>query len=169
MRQNLLNEALQLGPYGVAQVTPSRSFVRVLLALAIGLGASVASAQPETAQSESSHDSRLRVYAYTLKHQPAHEALQQVRPLLSGRGTVEVQPGGNTLVIRETQSTINRVARLLKRLDHPPEELRFDIRIVRAGPKRNGVSPPQPAEGRSLGRHRTPRGSGGSTARVSAL
>lgn len=113
--------------------------VGTIVAVCIWLGASAT-----WAQAPSSGDSRLRVYAYTLKHQPAHEALQQVRPLLSTRGTVEVQPGGNTLVVRETQGIIDRVARLLERFDHPPEELRFDIRIVRAGPKRSGISPPQP-------------------------
>ncbi|MEM7351321.1 MAG: secretin N-terminal domain-containing protein [Acidobacteriota bacterium] len=90
--------------------------------------------------------SRLQVYAYTLKHQQAHEVLPQIRPLLSARGTVEVQPGGNTLVVRETQPIIDRIARLLDEFDHPPEELRFDIQIVRAGPKRSGISPPQVVE-----------------------
>ncbi len=87
--------------------------------------------------------SRLQVYAYTLKHQPAHEALALIRPLLTARGTVEVQPGDNTLVIRETRPAIPRLSRLLAEFDHPPEELRFDIRIVRAGPKRSVISPPE--------------------------
>ncbi len=86
--------------------------------------------------------STMRVYAYTLKHQPAHEALALIRPLLSTRGTVEVQPGDNTLVIRESRPALARLTRVLAEFDHPPEELRFDIRIVRAGPKRNVVSPP---------------------------
>ncbi len=86
---------------------------------------------------------KMRVYAYTLKHQPAHEALALIRPLLSARGTVEVQPGGNTLVIRESKLALSRLTRVLADFDSEPEELRFDIRIVRAGPKRNVVSPPE--------------------------
>lgn len=89
----------------------------------------------------------MRVYAYTLKHQPAHEALALIRPLLSARGTVEVQPGDNTLVIRETQPALVRLTRVLAEFDHTPEELRFDIRIVRAGPRRSVVSPPEPDSG----------------------
>ncbi len=84
------------------------------------------------------------MYAYTLKHQQAHEALALIRPLLTARGTVEVQPGDNTLVIRESRPTLARLARVLAEFDHPPEELRFDIRVVRAGPRRNVVSPPEP-------------------------
>ncbi len=87
--------------------------------------------------------SGIRVYAYTLKHQPAHVALTLIRPLLSLRGTVEVQPGDNTLVIRETRPALGRLTRVLAEFDHPPEELRFDIRIVRAGPRRNVISPPE--------------------------
>ena len=55
-----------------------------------------------------------------------------------------MQPGGNTLVIRETPPVVARIKRLLAELDQPPEELRFDIKIVRAGPKRTGVSPVKP-------------------------
>ncbi|MEM7587147.1 MAG: secretin N-terminal domain-containing protein [Acidobacteriota bacterium] len=86
----------------------------------------------------------IKAFAYTLKHQPADQALALVRPLLTARGTVEVQPGSNTLVIRENPLVIQRVRQLLAQFDRPPQDLRFDIQIVRAGPKRQGISPPQP-------------------------
>ncbi len=111
--------------------------IAVLLWLGAALPSAAEGGVPE-------RDARLQVYATTLKHQPAHEALALIRPLLSARGTVEVQPGDNTLVVREAPAEIARLARLLADFDHPPEELRFDIRIVRAGPKRNVVSPPAP-------------------------
>ncbi len=105
----------------------------------------IAAAVPAVAQDAApAPGARMQVYATTLKHQPAHEALALIRPLLSARGTVEVQPGDNTLVIRDTRPAIVRLRRLLAEFDHPPEVLRFDIRIVRAGPKRNVVSPPEP-------------------------
>ena len=118
----------------------SRRAGAIAAALLVWLGAVTAS----PAQAQETEPAGLRVYAYTLKHQRAHEALALVRPLLSTRGTVEVQPGGNTLVIRETRAVIDHLSRLLTQFDHPPEDLRFDIRIVRAGPKRHGISPPQP-------------------------
>ncbi len=118
----------------------SRRAGAVATALLVWLG--VATAQPVAAQETGAAE--LRVYAYTLKHQQAHEALTLLRPLLSTRGTVEVQPGGNTLVIRETPAVIAHLSRLLPQFDRPLEDLRFDIRIVRAGPKRHGISPPQP-------------------------
>lgn len=89
---------------------------------------------------------RLQVHAHTLSFRSASEALPLVRPFLSPAGTVEEQPGGNTLVIRDTQMVIGRIVPVLERFDQPPEDLRFEIQIVRAGPRRGGISPPQAAE-----------------------
>lgn len=77
-----------------------------------------------------------RVYAYTLEHQPTQDALALIRPLLSPHGTVEEQPATNTLVIRDVRSSILRIVPLLETFDHPPQDLRFDIQLIRAGPKR---------------------------------
>lgn len=75
-----------------------------------------------------------QVYAYTCEHQPASEAVTLVRPLLSPRGSVELQPGNNSLVVRDTREAIERIKPVLESFDHPPQSLRLDIRIVRAGP-----------------------------------
>ncbi len=111
------------------------------------LAAALLAATPPAALAQGAGEARpssgTRVHAYTLNHQPAHEALALIRPLLSNQGTVEVQPGGNTLVIREQSTALPRLIRVLADFDHPPEQLRFDIRIVRAGPKRNVISPPE--------------------------
>jgi hypothetical protein len=82
----------------------------------------------------------LRVYAYTFKHHSAQDALTQVRNKLSPFGTVEEQPATNTLVIRDIPVNVERLIPFLKELDLPPEELRFDIRIIRAGPKAEGAA-----------------------------
>ena len=83
-----------------------------------------------------------QVYAYTLKHQPVREAVTLVRPYLSAAGTVEEQSRANTLVIRDTRTALARIRRVLESFDRPPQDLRFDIQIIRAGPKRQVVSPP---------------------------
>ena len=113
---------------------------------AVGLVLGLLTVPPAVADPGANPGNRIEVYAYTLKHQKADQALALIRPLLTMRGTVEVQPGSNTLVVRETPATITRIARLLAGFDHPPENLRFDIHIVRAGPKRSGISPPLPED-----------------------
>lgn len=104
------------------------SAVSCLLALAIPLALA---AQPRD---------EVMSYAFTLKHQSAREALAVVWPLLSPRGTVEVQRSGNTLIIRDTAEALPRVVRELRAFDHAPRALRIEIFLVRA--TRAVVSPP---------------------------
>lgn len=86
-----------------------------------------------------------QVYAYTLRHKPAGEALVLIRPLLSTEGTVELQPRTNTLVVRDTLAALGRIVPALRAYDRPPENLRIQVMIVRA------FSRPVPVEpGRSL-------------------
>jgi hypothetical protein len=77
--------------------------------------------------------------AYTLRHQRASDAVALVYPLLSRKGTVELQPGGNTLVIRDVQAALNRIVPVLRGFDHAPRPMRLEMLIVRAS--RNAVSP----------------------------
>jgi type II/III secretion system protein len=79
------------------------------------------------------------LHAYTLRHQQASDAVALVYPLLSRKGTVEVQPGGNTLVIRDVQAVLNRIVPVLRKFDHAPRPMRLEVLIVRAS--RNTVSP----------------------------
>lgn len=75
----------------------------------------------------------LKVRAHTLEHRATDEVIEQVRPLLSPRGTVEEQPQQRTLVIRDTAASIDEILALLESLDNPPRSLRFDIQVIRAG------------------------------------
>ena len=75
----------------------------------------------------------LLVHAYTLRHQPAAEALVLVHPLLSPQGSVQLQPGGNTLVVRDEAAVVERVSALLREFDHPALRLALRIQVVRAG------------------------------------
>jgi hypothetical protein len=74
----------------------------------------------------------LVLHAYTLKHRRASEALPLVSPLLSQRGTVELQPGTNTLVIRDTIAALGRIVPTLRSYDHPARPLTLELYIVRA-------------------------------------
>lgn len=72
------------------------------------------------------------LHAYTLKHRKATEALSLVSPLLSSRGTVELQPGTNTLVLRDTIPALQRIVPALRAYDHPARPLTLELYIVRA-------------------------------------
>ncbi|HEX2225171.1 MAG TPA: hypothetical protein VHN15_13305 [Thermoanaerobaculia bacterium] len=80
------------------------------------------------------------VQSYTLKHKPAIEAWRLVYPLLSRQGVLELQAGGNTLVVRDGQAVVDKVIQRLREFDSPPRAMRIEVLIVKAS--RATVSPP---------------------------
>jgi type II secretory pathway component GspD/PulD (secretin) len=54
-------------------------------------------------------DGELVLHAFTLRNRAAMEALQVVSGMLTKRGTIELQPATNTLVIRDTQASIDQI------------------------------------------------------------
>src|ERR1700724_63179 len=83
----------------------------------------------------------LVLHAYKLLYQQALEAIPLIQPLLTGRGTLELQPGGNTLVTRDTAAALARIVPVLRAFDPPAQPLKVEILIVRAS--RAAVGPPQ--------------------------
>lgn len=82
------------------------------------------------------------VYAFTCRHRPCADALPLLRPLLTTSGTVELQPGGNTLVVRDRVEAIDRMVVTLRTYDQPPQRLRIELLIVHA----DNASPAKPSE-----------------------
>lgn len=74
----------------------------------------------------------VELHAYTFKYQAATEALPLVQPLLSRLGTVELQPGGNTLVVRDSAAALARILPLLRDFDHPVQAVRVEVLVVEA-------------------------------------
>lgn len=121
---------LQNGPAAPASGRarlPRESVLLLRRSIASFLGllalASILAAQPQA---------EVVVRAYTFQHQRASEALALVSPLLSPRGAVELQPAGNTLVIRDVPAAINRIMPALRNFDRPPRPLRLEVFVVRA-------------------------------------
>lgn len=81
------------------------------------------------------------LHVYTLRHQTAGDALGLVQPLLSPRGTVELRPGANTLVLRDTPQAISRILPVLVGFDHPSRPVDVELWMVRASGK-IAISPP---------------------------
>lgn len=98
--------------------------------LAAGLLTPACAAQQSVPRRDTSAEPQL--HAYTLQHRKASDAISLVFPLLSQRGTVELQPATNTLVIRDTQAALGRIIPVLRNYDHPSRPLDLEIYIVRA-------------------------------------
>jgi hypothetical protein len=110
--------------------------------LIVAILASVVSAfGPVTALRAQARDAdELVLHAFTLRYQQAIEAIPLIQPLLSSRGTLELQPRGNTLVIRDTNAALSRIVPVLRSFDHPSQAIKVEIMIVHAS--RGLVSPP---------------------------
>jgi len=82
----------------------------------------------------------LSLQAYTLRHQTAGDAVDLLSPFLSNRGSIELQPISNTLVIRDEPGSIARIMPVLRSFDHPRRPVRVEVRIVRASVEPNNVA-----------------------------
>jgi hypothetical protein len=99
------------------------------LVLAAGMAA------PAVAQGTAAGEmdtSPLSLYAYKLENQSAMEAMPLVYPLLSDRGTVELKPKENTLVVRDQATNVRRIVGVLESYDHPRRPVAVEIQLVRA-------------------------------------
>lgn len=122
-------------------------FASPLLVLLV-LAALAPQAAPLAAQQQGgARADALYVHAYTLKYQKAADALMLIHPLLSPRGTIELQPLGNTLVVRDTLAGLARVVPVLRGFDRPARPLRIEVHVVHATRYRSpgqAVSPALP-------------------------
>lgn len=100
-------------------------------ALALCLLLTVATAHGQARSEE-------RVFA--LVHQSAADAVSLVYPYLSEAGTVELRPGGNALVVRDTPDVIANLTGLLRDFDRPAQNLKLEIQLISAGAGEAGES-----------------------------
>lgn len=111
------------------------------------------------AQTENRREARVE-RVFTLTHQAAAEAVSLVYPYLSKEGTIELRPGGNALVIRDTRAVVDEVARLVRDFDRPAQSMQLEIQIVSAGTGgagESGLSPELVARLQKLLRYRSYR------------
>lgn len=89
-----------------------------------------------------------KVHVFTFEHQSPEDALGEIRPLFSDRGSVELHPSGDTVILRDGAAELERILRRLRDFDHPPRPLRLEFHLLRAQrvpfspqPESQGVSP----------------------------
>lgn len=115
------------------------------LALAPAFFAAGAAAAPPQSGTGGGDDEPLQVHVFTFEHQSAEDALGEIRPLFSDRGSVELKQGGDTVVLRDTADELEKILRTLHDYDHPRRALRLQFQLLRA--HRVPFSPPQLSTG----------------------
>jgi hypothetical protein len=81
------------------------------------------------------------IRAFLCRYHPAREAAAIAEPLLSHDGTLEIQPGQNTIVIHDRPEVLQRVAGALAAWDAAPGQYRVRLRLIMAS-----TTPPQPGK-----------------------
>jgi hypothetical protein len=120
--------------------------LRAIFALAIApafFAAGVAAAPPHS--ETGGDDQPIKVHVFTFEHQSAEDALGEIRPLFSDRGSVELKQGGDTVVLRDRADELEKILRTLHDYDHPRRALRLQFQLLRA--HRVPFSPPQLSTG----------------------
>jgi len=103
-----------------------RSLLRVtsFLALLLGAGVSPAASTPPPEPDV--------VRVFTLRHRKAERAFLVVRPLLTPRGSLVLQPSLNALTVRDEGRAVELVARAVESFDVPPRGLAVSVALLRA-------------------------------------
>ncbi len=97
------------------------------LAVLLLAGVEAGAAPPPTPQPEPDV-----VRVFSLRHRKAEEAFLVVRPLLTARGSVIVQPAQNTLTVRDAGRVVERAAEAISRFDIPPRGYAISVSLFRA-------------------------------------
>lgn len=92
----------------------------------------------------------LATETFALAHQPVEDAATLVLPLLGPEGNLRVVRGTNSLEVRDVASRLSEVRARLAAFDHPPQALRVEVDLFRAGAAgdRSGLRPPPALEQR---------------------
>jgi hypothetical protein len=93
------------------------------------------------------------VRIFTLRHRKAEAAFLVVRPLLTARGSLVLQPALNALTVRDAGPAVELAARAVESFDVPPRVFAISIALLRAttSPSPRGAPTPVAEQLRGVG------------------
>ena len=75
----------------------------------------------------------LSVRTFQFKHKQAENAAAMIKSLLSGDGTMSIQPKTNALVVTDAPENLTRIAAALAKFDLAPQQFHLNVRLISAG------------------------------------
>lgn len=75
----------------------------------------------------------LSVRTFQFKHKQAETAASAIKALMSGDGTMSIQPKTNSLVVTDSPENLKKIAALLGEFDVAPQPFHLTVRLVSAG------------------------------------
>lgn len=73
---------------------------------------------------------------FTLRYLSVAEATTAVQPLLSGEGSLTLQPSRARITVQDFPEVIDRVVKVIDQLDRPPDRYRVRIELLEGGAER---------------------------------
>jgi hypothetical protein len=70
---------------------------------------------------------------FTLRYLSLSEATAAVQPLLSGQGSLTLQPSRSRITVQDTPEVIDQVVKVIDRLDRLPDHYRVHIELLEGG------------------------------------
>lgn len=75
-------------------------------------------------------------HVFTLQYLSVAEATAAVQPLLSGEGSLTLQPSRARITVQDFPEVIDRVVKVIDQLDRPPDRYRVRIELLEGGAER---------------------------------
>jgi len=102
------------------------NFKRAVLMVSVLLSCVAARADVDSSRA-------LTVRSFQFKYKDAGKAAAAIKPLVSGDGSVSIQPSTNSLVVTDRPENVREIVAMLARFDEPGQPFKLRIRIVGAG------------------------------------
>jgi hypothetical protein len=98
-----------------------------LIAAILFLICGIASAEPKAG------DKPLSVRTFTFQYKQADKAAAIIKTLVSGEGSMSIQPSSNALQVTDRAENLREIAKALAQFDAPAKDFRLYVRLVSAG------------------------------------
>ncbi len=75
----------------------------------------------------------LSVHSYHFRFRDADKAAAMIKTLISGDGSMQIQPGSNTLIVTDRPENLKAIDAALQQFDRPAQSFRLYVRVISAG------------------------------------
>ncbi|MEO8277150.1 MAG: hypothetical protein ABI639_13125 [Thermoanaerobaculia bacterium] len=87
---------------------------------------------PAAAEPAAGDTTAVRLMVFSLSRQRVLDSLSVVGPLLSPRGTFELDPKNNTISVRDSLSALSRIATAIRAFDRENQPVLIDVQLINA-------------------------------------
>ena len=81
----------------------------------------------------------LSVRTFTFKYKDVDKAAAMIKPLMSGEGSISMQPSTNALVVTDRPENLKAITKALTEFDLPPQAYRVVVRLIGASRAEGGA------------------------------